>query len=225
VDVAGPVQEIKDLPGLRDGTEQWVVTALPLLLAIKADRRALGVSAGAQHRAIEVEGYPAKLESLEAVEDEVASKLLKPLDGLGADRTEGSAEGSDIRESLETEQAQDHGIVTIVGSLTQSSISKQTVKDQGQELESEIIGRIGLDVPKTGSKSISDLEIVEEDLEEKQAGEGTESLVGELELGQSSGFTLDLFSGKLHDGDLSWLVCVFLCFADYTRKVSPFISF
>jgi len=222
VNVAGSVEDIKDLPSLCDGTEQRVVTALPFLLTVEANCRSLRMSAGAQYRTIEVESNPPKLEGLEAIEDEVTSELLKPLDGLGADRAESSTECRNIGKPLETKQTQDHGIVAVVGDLAQLSVSKQNVEDQGQELKADIISGVGLDVPKAGAESISELERVEEDLEEQKAGEGTESLVGKSEVGESSGFTSDLFSAKLHRGGLSWLVCAFGYRRLYQKSVAIF---
>ena len=216
VHVAGSVQDIEDLTGLRDGAKQGIVTALTFLFAIEADRRALSMSAGAEHGAIEVERHARGLKGLQAVEDEVTSELLKPLDGLDTDRAKGSAESGNMRQALETEEPQDHRVIAVIGNFPQFSVSEKNVQNQCHKLKAATIGGVAGDVPKAGAKSSSEPELVEEDLEDHQAGEGAEFLVGELQVGKGTGFTLDLFSAKLHDGDLSWLVCAF-----WTSQIIP----
>ena len=59
VDVAGPVQDIEELPGLGDGAKQVIVAARPFLLGVVADGGPFGMTAGGRDRAVEVEGQAA----------------------------------------------------------------------------------------------------------------------------------------------------------------------
>lgn len=72
VNVAGAEEEIEDLAGLGDGTEERVVASLASVLGIESDGRAFGATVGAQHRAVEVEGDAAQSEAGEALQDEAA---------------------------------------------------------------------------------------------------------------------------------------------------------
>ena len=67
VHIAGAEEEVENLAGLGDGTEQGIVAALPFLLAVEANRGAFRPTVGAEHGAVEVESDPAQRESCEAL--------------------------------------------------------------------------------------------------------------------------------------------------------------
>lgn len=210
MDISRSMVKVENLPGLGYGTKQRVVAALALLLPVEAHGGSFGMSTGSEDGAIEIQSHAAKLERGQAVEDDFASQQAESANGLGADRAEHSADRGDIGKFLESQHAKDHGILAIVIDISQLSVSQQDMDDQAQKLESEVVSGVGFDVAEAGTESIFELEVIEESLKKQQAGERAELLIGEFEIWESSGLTLDLFPAKLHGGDPPWFICGFL---------------
>src|SRR5262249_11862005 len=93
MNVAGAMMDIKHLPGLSDRTEQGIVAALPLLLAIEAHCRAFSVAAGPDHRAIEVQSDAAKVEGDQTPLDLLAIQPSNLCDTAGIRGSEQAAHG------------------------------------------------------------------------------------------------------------------------------------
>ena len=80
VDVAGPVQDIEELPGLGHGAKQVVVAARAFLLGVVADGGTFGMPARGRHRAVEVEGQAGEAFPLERVYHQARRQVAHSFD-------------------------------------------------------------------------------------------------------------------------------------------------
>jgi hypothetical protein len=76
------------------------------------------------------------------------------------------------------------------------------MSDQPQHEDRVVVSWLDLQVPETAPQSVSQLETARQLLEDDQAGKGGQLLVFESESRDGPGFTLDVFSAKLHLGSL-----------------------
>ena len=202
VNVAGTEEEVEDLAGLGDGTEERVVASLAFLLGIEAYRRALGATVGAQYRAIEVEGDAAQAETGEALQDEATQQMPQLLDHGAGDPAQDATDGGDMRKALELQQAQDQGVVVVEAGIAEMSIAEQNVNHKAENHRGVAIGAGARELAEALAEAGKKIETSKEGLKQDQTGEGGQLLVLESELGESAGFTFDLRSAKLHGGDL-----------------------
>jgi len=119
VDVAGSVEHIEHLTGLGDGTEQGIVAALALFLAVETDGGPLGKAAGTDDGAIEVERDGAQFQRRQSVQHHLPEQALELRHAFVIGAREGTADGGHIGEAFETGHPLDHRIVRIETQLTQ----------------------------------------------------------------------------------------------------------
>jgi hypothetical protein len=93
--------------------------------------------------------------------------------------------------------------------------------DEAEHEHRVVVGGAELEVAEALSEAVSELELVEEKLEDDESSERGELLVIESELGESAGLALGALSGNLHGGDLLWAV-VFCRHRDSTPKEVAF---
>jgi len=89
-------------------------TALAFLFAIEADGRAFGEPAGGQYRAVEVQGDTGQAQGSELIQNPLPDKPAQVGDTGCIQRRQRPADGSDIRQALQTQQAMHHGVIRIM---------------------------------------------------------------------------------------------------------------
>ena len=202
VNVAGAEEEVEDLAGLGDGTEERVVASLAFVLGIESHGRAFGATVGAQHRAVEVEGDAAQAETGEALQDEAAQQVPQLLDHGVGDPGQNPADGGDMRKAAKLQQPQDQGVIVVEAGIPEMSVAEQNVNHEAEDHRGIAIGAGARELAEALAEAGKKIETSEEGLKQDQTGEGGQLLVLESELGESAGFTFDLRSAKLHRGDL-----------------------
>ena len=208
VNVAGAEEEVEDLSGLGDGTEQRVVAALAFLLAVEADGGAFCPAVGAEHRAVEVESEAAQWKSREALQHQTAKQVPQFVDHRLCDLGQDSADRGDMRKTAQLEQAQDERVVVVEAGVSQVSIAEQEMNDEAEHYNGIAVGPGGLELSEALLEAVTEVKAIKKSLEQDQSGEGCELLIFEAELGESVGFTSDLRSAKLHGGDLHGVLIV-----------------
>ena len=199
--VARSKEEIEDLSGLGDRTEQRVIAAGSFLLLVESHGGSFGASLGGEHGTVEVQRDPRGLECPEAIQNSLSQEAPECFDALGGGLLEGPTDGGHRGKSPEPQEALDQWIVPIVSPILQFTKAQEQMNDQLQE------HRGGMEhLPRTprleaATQSALEINAREELLEEDQPGEGGQGLILESQFGQSVGFTLDLGSWILH-GDL-----------------------
>jgi len=123
--IAGPVPDIEDLPGLGDDAKEGIVAALSLFPGIEADCRTLGDTAGGEHRAVEVQGDEGQTQLHEPRQDTLTAEMAQVADATFIQPRQGPAEGGDIRQPSEPEQAQHHGVVPVEAHVLEPTITQQ----------------------------------------------------------------------------------------------------
>jgi hypothetical protein len=124
------------------------------------------------------------------------------LDDLGVEILEHAAEGGDIGQPLQAQQAQDDGVVLVEAEISEMAKAEQKMDDQAEHEDGVIVGGLNVQVPDASPHAVTQIEALKQGLEDDQAGEGSELLIFESQSRESSGFTLDVFSAKLHRGGL-----------------------
>ena len=129
-DLVTEERAVQDLPGLGDGAERGIVAALALLPGVEADGRALGETADRQHWAVEVQGDADQTQLGELRQDTLTAEMAQVADTTFIQPRQRPAEGGDIRQPSEPEQAQHHGIVPVEAHVLEPTITQQQVDDQ-----------------------------------------------------------------------------------------------
>jgi len=111
--IIGPVPDIKDLPGLCDGTDEGIVAALALLPRVDADRRAFGEAAGGQHRVVKVQGDADQVQLGEPRQNTLTAEMAQIADTTFVQPRQRPTVGGDILQSSVLEQSQHHVVVTL----------------------------------------------------------------------------------------------------------------
>ena len=96
VDVAGPVEHVEHLAGLRDRAQQGVVAAVAFALLVVADRRPLRVPPSALHGAVEVQRDGGQVELGEAVENQLSHQGPEPVHAAVGGRAQGPRDGGHV---------------------------------------------------------------------------------------------------------------------------------
>lgn len=208
VNVAGAEEEVEDLAGLGDGTEQRVVAALSFLLAVESDGGAFCPAVGAEHRAVEVESEAAQWKSREALQHQTAKQVPQFVDHGLCDLGQDSADRGDMRKTTQLEQAQDERVVIVEAGVSQVSIPEQDMNEEAEHHNGIAVGSRGSELSEALLEAVSEVKAIKKSLEQDQSGEGCELLIFEAELGESVGFTSNLRSAKLHGGDLHGVLIV-----------------
>ncbi len=201
VDVAGAVQEVEHLAGLGDGAEQRDSScARPSSFLVVADGRALGVAHGGLDRAVEVEGEAGDAEGAQPIETELAAKSAQARDGACVDRSEHAADGRDVGQAAQAEDALHHGIVAIEADIAQLAVTEQQMNDERENDDVVAEDRGDAEVSEAGVEAIAQPESGEELLKEEESGEGSEALLLETQSGERARFAVRVGPASFHGG-------------------------
>ena len=107
VDVSGPMVHVEHLVGLGDGAKQRVVAARALLRLVEPHRGAFGMTPGAQHRPVEVEGDAREPFALEALEDHRPRLGADVTDAALVGTAERATDGGHVGQSLQAKHPLD----------------------------------------------------------------------------------------------------------------------
>ena len=198
---------IEDLSGLSKGAEKRVVASLALLLAIEADRRALGKTAGRQHRAIEVQRHRGQLQGQQAIKHQISQQFLQFVHRLTISPGQGATDGGHIRHTFETDRSLDNWVVGVKPHLTQMAKAQNEMHNQKQHNPTTTEDRSYGLVAKAVAQLLAQINDIEKLLEEQQSGEGCKLLVLKLQRWQAMGFLNSFSFAILHLKRPS--VCVF----------------
>ena len=205
VDVAGSVEEVEDLAGLGDGTEEGVVAAGAFFLFVEADGGPLGVPLGGTNGAVEVEGESGGEPGHETIEDEVFEETLEAVHAGAVRLGEGAAEGGDIGKAGESEEAKDHGVAVVEAGVAEFTVAEEEVDDELEGDAGEAVDGARGEVVEALAEAMLEVEVVEELLKDDEAGEGGKSLVLEAEMGYAVGTGVGGGAGEVHLGAVSFL--------------------
>ncbi len=225
MDVSRAMKEVEDLAELGDSAEQRVIAALALLLLVVTNGSAFSFPASADHRPIEVEGDPAQAEDFQSTDHQIPHGFTKPEHAQFVSCRQCPADGGHIGQLRQAEHAEYQGIVPIVTNLPQTPVAQQQVNDE-QEIQPGVVKDIAdLDVPVAPAKPLLQAEVIDQGLEEDQAGEGGQPLAFEPESGTFSGGFVHLFSARLgHEKRSPWVSnCWFLVEPILTYLVAAFL--
>ena len=216
--IAGPVPDIEDLPGLGDGAEQGIVAALSLLPGVEADCRAFGETAGGEHRAVEVQGDAGKPQPGELRQDTPAAEMAQVADATFIQPRQRPAEGGDIRQPPEPEQAQHHGIVPVEAHVLEPTITQQQVDDQQQHHHP--VSKDGADLQMVEALAQLSLQVDagEQRLVEHQTGKRGQALVFEPDFRDAMGLAMDGSFATLHANGLRWFDWLFWQLQSYKLR-------
>jgi hypothetical protein len=118
----------------------------------------------------------------------------------------GPADGGDVGQASEPEQAFHHGVVTVEAEVSELAIAEQQVNDEEQDDEVVAEDRDHAEVSEARVQALLEVELGKQLLEEDQTREGGQLLILETEDGQRVGFTVDSCSARFHVGwsPLDW---------------------
>lgn len=205
VDVAGAVEEVEDLAGLGDGTEEGVIAASTLFLFVEADGGTLGVPPGGTDRAVEVEGESGGEPGHETIEDEVFEETPKAVDTGPIRLGEGTAEGGDIGKAVEAEEAKDHGVAVVEAGVAEFTVAEEEVDDELEGDAGEAVDGARGEVVEAFAEAMLEVEVVKELLKDDEACEGGEGLIFEAEMGYAVLMGVGGGAAEVHLGAVSFL--------------------
>lgn len=112
------------------------------------------------------------------------------------------ADGGDMRKAAKLQQPQDEGIIVVEAGVPEMSVTEQDVNHEAENHRGIAISAGARKLAETLAEAGKKIETSKESLKQDQPGERGQLLVLESKLGESTGFTFDLPSAKLHGGDL-----------------------
>lgn len=139
LDVAAAVQQVEGLPGLRHRAEERVVAARALPGLVEPNGGSLGVPAGAQHAAVEIQGDGDGTLRGKPVKDRAAHALAHGRDALGVEPGQQAADGRHAGDALESRDAQHHGGGAVVFDVAQPHEAQKHVDDQQAQAASVVV--------------------------------------------------------------------------------------
>jgi hypothetical protein len=204
VHVTGTMPDIEDLPGLGDGAKQRVVAALPFLLPIEADSCALGEAASGKNRAVEVQRDAGQPQFAELIQHPLPEKAAQIGDTGLIQPRQRPADGGDIWQALQSQQAAHHGIILVVGHVLEPAVAQQEVDDQQQHDDAVAEDRADRQVTETPGQLLLQPNAGKQGLVDHQSGERGQPLILEFDLGNAVGFTMNSGFATLHANGLRW---------------------
>jgi hypothetical protein len=210
MDIPGPMMNIEDLAGLGYRAEQRVVAALALLAAVESNSGPFGPPAGAEDRAIEVEGDSPQTERRQTIQNKLPTESAQLRDTVLANRRQQAADRGHVGQSRQAEYSVDHGVVAIVTEISQLPKPGQEVDDERQDEMSVVVRPRGSQMPEALLQAPLQRQTLEEQLEEEQPGKGGELLTLETQFREGVDLATDLGSAKLHGKRFPWIAMVVL---------------
>jgi hypothetical protein len=171
MDVAGTMQHIEHLAGLGDHTEERIIAALPLLLAVKPYGRALGTFPCADHRAIEVERHARESKGHKPGHDPLPHESLQALHTLCVRPRQSPRQSGDIRQTTQAECAHDQRVIRIVAHIAQPPVSQRKVQHQTQYQGRMSKDRADGEMAEAAAQPLLEPQTSEQRLEEDEARE------------------------------------------------------
>ena len=220
MDIARPVPHIQYLPGLCQGTEQWVITALAPLLAVEAHGCALGKPAGGDYRTIEVEGHPGQSQLRQPVRDQLPVELAQMVNSAGIHPRQRAADRGNIGQAGQTQHPPDHGIIVVIAQVLQAPVPDQQLDDQHHDHHAVAKDGADLQVAETVAQVLFQPKAAEQRLEQHQSRKGRQFLVFKVDFGNAVCFTVNSRFATLHADGLLWFYC--LVGANNFTKSRPF---
>src|SRR6185503_15283333 len=203
VHVSREMVEVEELPRLRDRAEQWVIAARPAPLGIVPDGGSLGVAARGQDRPIEVERDARELLQGEAPEDEFASRRADHDHVRFTGPGESTRQRRRIREPLNANEAVQQRIVDIVVALAQAPEAGEKVNDELQDQHVQAVGDALARSSKVVQEPASEVELLEQRLEQDHTRKRCEPLFLKSHHGQRMDARLNLLLANFHPRCLS----------------------
>ena len=198
MDVSGPMVHVEHFVGLGDGAEQRVVAACALLRLVESHRRSFGVTPGAQHRPVEVEGDAREPFAHQALDNHRPRLGADVADTALVGTAERAADGEYVGQSLQAEHPLDQLIITVVVEVSQSSISDDEMHDQQHHHEVVTVNRIGLQVAEASPQPFLETNEGEEVLKENESRIRGQILWLESELHAQCNFTSNRRFARFH---------------------------
>ena len=206
VSVSRPVKHVEDLTGLGNITEQRIVAALPFLARIESHRRSFGPTAGTNYRSVKIQSDSAQTHRAQAGQYEIADQSADFFDSSHVDGGQDAAYGRDVGQTLQGPCSSDHRVFFVEFDIPQLPISQEEVNDQPQNDGCMAVDVLNLHMAKARAQPRTEIQTGNQCLEQDQAREGRQLLAPKPELRKvSTGFMANLFSAKLHFGDLTGL--------------------
>jgi len=209
VHVTGPMPDVEHLSGLGDGAEEGVIAAASFLLAVEADGRAFGETSVGKHGAVEVQRDPGKLQSTKLIQNPLPDQSAQVGDTGVIQSRQRPADGGDIRQALQPQQAMHHRVIPVVAHILQSAVTQQEMSDQQQYHHAVAEDRADLQMTETSVQLLLQSDAGKQRLVNHKTGKRGQALVFEPNLGNAMRFTMSGRFATLHMNGLRWFYWLF----------------
>ena len=153
---------------------------------------------GAQHRPVEIHRHPRQPLDRQALHDQMSRFTLHFDDTLSICAGERAADRGHVRQSLQTESALDHLVITVGVHVAQPPVSDDQVHDQKHHDHVMAVNRIILQMAEASPQPFFDADEGEEVLEDDETRIRCQALRLESDVEAQLGFTSNVGSAMLH---------------------------
>jgi len=127
------MQDIEDLPSLRDCRKKRVVASLPLLLVV-ADRCSLGSPAlGADHGTVEVDRHPTRRAGLDALDHGRADQLPHVRHDALVHLRQPTRQRRHVGDPVQAKKPLEQRVVAVVVEIAEAAPPEERMRDQDQQ--------------------------------------------------------------------------------------------
>jgi len=202
--VTGAMPDIEDLSSLGDGAKQRVVAALTFLLPIETDGCAFGETASRNNGAVEVQRDAGKSQPAKLIQNPLPDKPTQVADTSVIQSRQRPADGGDIWQALQSQQAMHHGIILVIAHILKPAVAQQQMNDQQRHHDAMTKNRADRQVAETSAQLLLQVDAGKQRLVQYKARERGQSLILEPDLWNTIGFAMNGGFATLHADGLRW---------------------